>query len=177
MVPALLVALLKPDKSLRQAALKCFQLIHASSDVTGVDIMNVDTPFLYLCDVILHHQVELQADHNAIVVAMAKEMSVTMVTKQSIITAIIEALMYHVTSRGTPTHIQCSILTILSNVHHKVHYLIMRRNQFIVEILKVKFDGVMKILRRSIDNKLSLGMVYIIVETHYDIILHDIIIY
>lgn len=121
MVPALLVALLKPDKSLRQAALKCFQLIHASIDVTGVDIMNVDTPFLYLCDVILHHQVEVQADHYAVVVAMAKEINnVTMVTKQSIITAVIKALMYHVTSCETPTYIQYSILTILNDVYHKV---------------------------------------------------------
>ena len=123
MVPALLVALLKPDKLLRQAALKCFHLIHASIDITGIDIMNVDTPFLYLCDVILHHQVELLADHNAIVVAMAKEMSyATIDTKQSVITAVVQALMYHVTSCETPTHIQYSILTILNDAHHKVNY-------------------------------------------------------
>ena len=125
-VPALLVALLKPDKSLRQAALKCFHLIHTSIDITAIDIMNVDTPFLYLCDVILHHQVELLADHNAIVVAMAKEMScVTMDTKQSpLITAVVKALMYHVTSCETPTIIQYSILTILNNAHHKVIILV-----------------------------------------------------
>lgn len=121
MVPALLVALLKPDKALRQAALKCFQLIHTSIDITGVDMMNVDTPFLYLCDVISHYQVELNSDHNAIVVVMAKEMNiVTMVTKEYIITAVIKALMYHVTSCDTPAYIQCSLLTILSNVYHKV---------------------------------------------------------
>lgn len=125
MVPALLVALLKPDKSLRQAALKCFQLIHTSINVTKVDTMNVDTPFLYLCDVMLHHQVELEADHNAVVIAMAKGMNaVTMATKQSIITAIVKALMYHVTSRDTPTHIQCSLLTIISNIYHKVSILL-----------------------------------------------------
>ena len=83
--------------------------------------MNVDTPFLYLCDVILHHQVEMEADHHAVVIAMAKGINaVTMATKQSIITAIVKALMYHVTSCDTPTHIQCSLLTIISNVYHKV---------------------------------------------------------
>ena len=124
-VPALLVALLKPDKSLRQAALKCFQLIHTSINITGVDIMNVDTPFLYLCDVILHHQVELEADHNAVVIAVAKGINaVTMVTKQSIITAVVKALMYHVTSHDTPIHIQGSLLTIISNVYHKVSTLL-----------------------------------------------------
>ena len=121
MVPALLVALLKPDKSLRQAALKCFQLIHASIDVTGVNVMNVDTPFLYLCDVILHHQVELEADHNAVLIAMAKGMdTVTMATNKSIISAVVKALMHHVTSHDTPTHIQHSLLIIISNVYHKV---------------------------------------------------------
>lgn len=129
MIPALLVALLKPDKSLRQAALKCIQLIHTSIDVTGVDIMNNDMPFLYLCDVILHHQVELEADHNAISVAMAKEMNnVTIVTKQSIVAAVIQALMYHVTSCDTPTYVQYSLLTILCNVYHKVSYLIIGKN-------------------------------------------------
>ena len=132
-VPALLVALLKPDKSLRQAALKCFQLIHTSINVTGVDIVKVDTPFLYLCDVILHHQVEILADHNAVVVAMAKEMCyVTMDTKQSIISAVVKALMYHVTSCETPTHIQYYILTILSNVHHKVNHYLNRNSLLIV---------------------------------------------
>ena len=130
-VPALLVALLKPDKSLRQAALKCIQLIHASIDITAVNIMNVDTPFLYLCDIIFHHQVELQADCDAVLVTMAKEMNtdITMVTKQPIITAVIKALMHHVTSCDTPTHIQYSLLTILSKVYHKViNSLIMSMN-------------------------------------------------
>lgn len=121
MVPALLVALLKPDKSLREAALKSFQLIHTSINVTGVDVMNVDTPFLYLCDIILHHQVELQADHQAIMVTMEKELNnVSVIKKQSVITAVIKALMYHVTSCDTPTYVQYSLLTSLSNVHHKV---------------------------------------------------------
>ena len=128
MVPALLVALLKPDKSLRQAALKCFQLIHASIGVTGVNIMNVDMPFLYLCDVILHHQVELEVDHNAVLVAMAKGMNtVTMATDKSIISAVVKALMHHVTSHDTPTHIQCSLLTIIRNVYHKVIILLCTR--------------------------------------------------
>jgi len=134
-VPALLIALLKPEKSLRQVALKCFQLIHTNIDVTGFSVMNVDAPFLYLCDIILHHQGKLQADHNAILLIMAKELNNNTVTKHSIVTAVVKALMYHVTSCDTPTHIQYSLLNILSNVYHKVNYLIMNRNIYHGSIL------------------------------------------
>lgn len=120
MVPALLVALLKPDKSLREAALNCFQLIHTSIDVSGGDVMNKDTPFLYLCDSLLHHQVELFADHAGVVVVMAKIMNTVTMETDGIIAAVMEALMYHVSSHDTPRHVQCDLLTVINDVHHLV---------------------------------------------------------
>jgi len=119
-LPALLVALLKPDKSLRVAALNCLQLIHTSIDVNGANVMNVDTPFLYLCDSLLHHEDEVVADHTGVVVVMAKIMNTVTMETDGIITAVMEALMYHVSSLDTPQHVQCELLTAISDVYHKV---------------------------------------------------------
>ena len=119
-LPALLVALLKSDKSLRVASLNCLQLIHTSIDVNGADVMNVDTPFLYLCDSLLHHQVELVADHTGVVVVMGKIMNHVAMETNDIITAVMEALMYHVSSHDTPQHVQCALLTVISDIYHKV---------------------------------------------------------
>ncbi|XP_065904568.1 HEAT repeat-containing protein 1-like isoform X3 [Dysidea avara] len=122
MVPALLVALLKPDKSLRVAALNCLQLIHTSIDVNCADVMNMDTPLLYLCDSLLHHQVELVADHTGVVVVMAKIMNNVTMETDGIITAVMEALMYHVISHDTPQHVQCDLLRVIGDVYHKVKF-------------------------------------------------------